>query len=503
MANLLEVKDLWKIYPNGIVANRGVNLEILEGEVLALLGENGAGKTTLVSIIAGYQKPTRGEMILNGSPYRPHSPRDAMRMGVVLVPQHPRLVPSYTVYENVGLALHSLGRRLARRTVKRIAEEISEKYGLSVNVDARVGELSVGEKQRVEILKALALDPWLLMLDEPTTHLTPSESAAVVKLCRELASERRSIVYITHRIGEALEVADRIAVMRNGRVVSVLDAGEADPKKLLELMFGRAVGSDKVTAPLHGSSKSGRTVLEVEDLWVKGWHGGWAVKGVNMSVKEGEIVGVAGIAGNGQRELMEAIVGLRKPERGTVRIMGVDVTMKGADARLRLGMAIIPEERLGWGLVPGKSIVYNVILGARYSKIPGLNEFTLDWGRARVHAERVVRYMDVEARSLDQPVETLSGGNMQRLIVGREVFRNPKILVAMNPTSGLDVAAATRVREEIVRLALKGAGVLLFSEDLDEILEVSSKVAVMSRGRVVAVFERPFNYEDIVEAMAS
>jgi simple sugar transport system ATP-binding protein len=497
---LLRVEDLWKIYPTGVVANRGVTLEMRSGEVLALLGENGAGKTTLVSIVAGYQRPTRGAMYVNGARYEPRSPRDAMNAGIVMVPQHPRLVESFTVYENIGLALRSTGRKLGRREVRKLVTDIASRYGITLEPEAPVASLSMGEKQRVELVKALALNPWLLLLDEPSTHYSPTEVEWLVKLCRSLAAEGRGVVYITHRIREALAVADRIAVMRDGRVVGVVEAGEASIDLLLELMFGEKVDPEKLKVRSQ-ASPGDRVVLEVDDLWVRGVHGDWAVRGVSFSVYEGEIVGIAGIAGNGQRELFEALVGLRRPERGSIRVLGVDVTSQSAYVRVKLGAAIVPEERLGWGLVPRRSIVYNTALGMRHRLLLLSRRGFMDWRMARRLAESVVRYMEVDARSVDEPVDALSGGNMQRLMVGREIARRPRLLLAMNPTSGLDAIAAERVRGELVKLASKGTAILLISEDLDELLEVSNRVLVMSRGRVVAEFERPFDPREVAAAM--
>ncbi len=498
---VLRVEGVWKVYPSGVVANRGVTLEVREGEVLALLGENGAGKTTLVSIIAGYQRPTRGRMLIDGEPYEPRSPRDAMRRGVVLVPQHPRLVESFRVYENVGLALRAVGRRVSRPEARRLVERVASAYGFDVDPDAVVARLSLGERQRVELVKALALDPWLLLLDEPSTHYTPQEVERLVSLCRRLASEGRAVVYITHRIREALAVADRIAVMRDGVVVGVVRAPEVDASGLLEMMFGEKVNPERLRARPRPPRRGSR-LLEVEDLWVRGPHGGWAVRGVSLHVDEGEVVGVAGVAGNGQRELFEAVVGLRRPERGRIVVAGVDVTERGSDARLALGVAVVPEERLGWGLVPGRSVVYNSALGMRFSVRGLVSRGLLRWSVARGLAKRVVGYMGVEVGSLDDPVDSLSGGNMQRLMVGREILRRPRLLVAMNPTGGLDAVAAERVRGELVELASRGAGVLLFSEDLEELLEVSTRLLVMSRGRVVAEFERPFDPQEVAAAMA-
>ncbi len=499
---LLEVHDVWKIYPNGVVANRGVSLVVKEGEVLALLGENGAGKTTLVSIIAGYTRPTRGRMLLEGRPYQPRSPRDAMRHGVVMVPQHPRLVENMRVYENVGIALASIGKRLPRGRVAELVKDIGLSYGLRIDPYAPVHSLSMGERQRVELVKAIALNPKLLLLDEPTTHLTPEESGKLVKLCGKLASEGTSVVYITHRLREALEVADRIAVMRDGRVVAVLAREEADEETLLVHMFGERLGELK-TRPRP--VVVGGVLLRVENLWVKGVHGEWAVRDVSFEARGGEIVGIAGIAGNGQLELFEALAGLRKPVKGRILVEGFDVTRLDSRARLERGMAFIPEERVGWGLVPGWRIAENAVLGLWHS---GYRELVtrlgfIRWGLAYKLAERITGYMGVEAPSVKARVESLSGGNMQRLMVGREIFRRPRIMVAYNPTAGLDYVAAERVRSELVEIAAKGSTVIIFSEDVEELVDMASRILVMSKGTIVAEFTQPVEVHEVAKAMVA
>ena len=492
------MRGITKVYPGGVVANDNVFLDIYPGEVLALLGENGAGKTTLVSIIAGVQQPTRGEIIYQGQRVRFKSPRDAARAGIALAPQNPRLVDAFTVAENIALAARLAGRKLGLSEVRSRVKKLGEDYGIEVDPDARVWRLSMGEKQRVEILKALILNARLMLLDEPTTHLSPMEANKLLDLVRRLATEGRSIVLITHRLREVLRSADRIAVMRKGRLVGVLRREEATQEKLLHLMFGERMPLGLVS---RRRGPGDETVLVVEDLWIRGEHGEIAVRGVSLNVRRGEIVGVAGVAGNGQRELFEALVGLRRPYRGRVLVAGVDVTNARPSVRGRLGVAIIPEERLGWALVPGKSLVFNTALGL-YS-VPGgpFRGFVVDWGRARAISKEIVEHMKVRVSDVDAPVESMSGGNMQRFIVGRELSKKPSLVLAMNPTSGLDVDAAEKVRGLLAEAADSGTGVLLISEDLDELLEVADRIVVMSKGRVTLVEEKPFNVEEIAAAM--
>ena len=492
---MLEARCVTVVYPNGTVANDCVSLAVREGEVLGLLGENGAGKTTLVRVLAGELRPTSGEVLLSGRPARFRGPRDALRAGVVLVPQHPRLFEGLTVAEDAWLALRAAGVRVGLREAGRLVARAARDHGLEVDPDAPVHRLSFGERQRVEIAKALALGARVLLLDEPTTHLSPGEAEAIVELARGLARAGRAVVFITHKIAEALEASDRIAVMRRGRLEGVVGSGEATPERLLSMMFGEP---PEAPGRHPRPAAPGPAVLEVEDLWVRAW-GAWAVRGASLEVRPGEVVGVAGVAGNGQRELFEAIAGLRRPSRGRVIVSGVDVTGRPPSARRPLGVAVIPEERLGWALVPGKSVVFNVAISHAFTK-PGL---AVDWQAEREAAAKAVESMEVRAPGLDAPVDSLSGGNMQRLVVARELLPGPRLVLAMNPTAGLDYRGAQAVRWALEDAAARGAGVLVFSEDLDELLDMADRLYVMARGRVRGPYRPPYDYAGIAAAMAS
>ena len=492
MEPLLEARGIWKVYPNGVEANRGVDVELYPGQVYALLGENGAGKTTLVKILSGVEKPTRGMIRLGRGP-APSSPLQAQRAGVYMVPQHPTLFPNLTVLEDVGLALRMAGIKVSREGARRLIRDASARYGLTVDPDARIEGLGVGERQRVEVLKGILVGRRVLFLDEPSTHMTPGEVDTLVSLARRLAGEGRAIVYITHRIEEALAVADKVLVMRRGRLVATLDREEASRDKVLAAMFGRIPGR-----PKPASTRPGGEVLRVEDLWVPSPHGGWAIRGVSLKVRAGEVLGVAGIAGNGQRELVEAIVGLTKPRRGKILLNGIDIGGLPPQARMRMGLAVVPEERLGWAVAPGLSVCLNTALPllARNGSL-----LLLRRSYAKMLAGKVVREARVKTSGLDQPVETLSGGNIQRLVVGRELAAGPRVVVAMNPAAGLDYNGASMVESMLLETAARGAGVLLIDEDLDLLARVSSRIVVLSRGTLTGEFTPPYDVEAIGRAM--
>lgn len=499
---VLSVRGVWKVYPGGVVANRDVSLDVYRGEVVALLGENGAGKTTLVSMVAGLSRPTRGRILVGGRELARWSPREAMRRGVALVPQHPMLVEEMTVAENVAMTLRLAGLPASLSEARRLVEELGARYGFEVDPDAEVWRLSFGERQRVEVVRAVAVGRSLVMFDEPTTHMSPVEADRFLALLGRLAAEGRGVILITHRLEEALKAADRIVVMRRGRIVDEVPRGEADLGRLLRSMFGEGVSEVQLKHEA-GCGPAGEVLLEARELWVRGLHGVFAVRGVSLRVAAGEVVGVAGVAGNGQRELFEALVGLRRVERGRILLLGEDVTGSPPSRRLAKGMAVVPEERLGWGLVPGKSIVFNVAFAllssggtARVTRGP-----LVDWRAARRLAEEVVEKMQVSAKGVEAAVDSLSGGNMQRLVLGRELAKNPRVLLTMNPTAGLDYASASYVRGLIASLCRRGAGALVFSEDLEELAGISTRILVMYKGRVVYEAERPFDMRAVAEAM--
>ncbi|MFL5951698.1 MAG: ABC transporter ATP-binding protein [Gaiellaceae bacterium] len=476
------MRGITKRFP-AVVANEDVDFEAAAGEVHALLGENGAGKTTLSNILTGLYRPDDGEIRLWGESVEFHSPRDALDAGVAMVHQHFRLVPPFTVAENVVLGDHrDIGRTflLQPRAIERRVEELSLRYGLAVEPRARIWQLSLGEQQRVEILKALYKDARILILDEPTAVLTPQEAKALFGTIRAMADDGRTVIFISHKLHEVKAVADRVTILRRGRSVATLPAAEATPRSLAALMVGREIELGRH----NGHRDVGEACLELEGVGVDGDRGLLAVKDVSLTVRRGEIVAVAGVAGNGQRELAETVAGMRGPTTGTIRVAGRK--LKGGDAReaIGAGVAYVPEDRLGTGLAPGLSVADNVVLKS-YRKPPASRGPLLLVRRIRALAESVMERYDVRASGPDVPARQLSGGNLQKVVLAREFSGEPIVLVAASPTRGLDVAGIEVVHSYLRDAAERGVGVLLLSEDLDEIRALADRIAVMYEGGIV------------------
>lgn len=478
---LVRVEEVTKSFP-GVVANDGVTFEVRPGEVHALLGENGAGKTTLMNILYGLYRPDSGEIWVKGQRVVIRSPRHAIALGIGMVHQHFKLVLPHTVAENVALGLAGTPFWAPARVVSGRLEELCGRYSLAVDPDRRVWELSAGEQQRVEILKALIRGAEVLILDEPTSVLTPHEAAELFKVLERMKAEGHGVIFISHKLDEVLEVADRITVMRRGKVVGTVPAAEADKPLLARMMVGREVVfrlTKKACAP-------GEAALTVEDLDARSDRGTPALKGISFALCRGEILGVAGVAGNGQRELVEVLTGLRRADRGRVRVLGEDMTRAGARKLSDAGVAHIPEERIRMGIVPALAVEENLIL-KRHHRPPFCRGGVLQLAAVRRFASQAIEEYRIQTPNPRTPAKLLSGGNIQKLILARELSGDPALVLAAHPTYGLDVGATEQVREILLRQRDEGVGVLLVSEDLEEVTELADRIAVLFRGEIMGI----------------
>jgi len=481
----LELRGITKRFP-GVLANDGIDLDVGEGEIHALLGENGAGKTTLMNVLFGLYHADEGRILLNDEAVTFASPRDAIEAGIGMVHQHFMLVPVFTVTENVMLGHEETGALgiLDRSEARRRVDDISQRFGLHVDPDALVENLSVGAQQRVEIVKALYRDADILILDEPTAVLTPQETREMFAVMKSLVEIGKSLIFITHKLKEVLSVADRITVLRRGRVVGTTTPGEASEQKLASMMVGRDVRLQVEKGPASPAAP----VLQVEDLTTLDDRGQVAVDGVSFEVRAGEVLGVAGVQGNGQTELVEALTGLRPVDAGSVRVEGRDLTDAAPRRVFLAGVGHVPEDRLRDGLVTEFSVADNLVLDTYYLS-PFARGWVRDEGAVRANAEELRTAFDIRTPSVDVSAATLSGGNQQKVIVARELSRPIRLLVAAQPTRGLDVGSIAYIHERIVAARDDGTAVVLVSTELDEVLSVSDRIAVMYRGRIVAMVD--------------
>ncbi|MEN8234943.1 MAG: ABC transporter ATP-binding protein [Actinomycetota bacterium] len=478
-APAVELRNIDKSF-YGVLANADVDFTLARGEVHALLGENGAGKSTLCSVIAGLYRPDSGEMLLDGAPLVCKSPKDAIAAGIGMVYQHFRLVSNLTVAENLALGNPEIGLRLSQRELEDQARELGERYDFPVEPSARIWQLSVGQQQRVEILKLLYRDARILILDEPTAVLTPQEGEALFRTMRILAEEGRSLIFVSHKLHEVKQVSDRVTVLREGKVVGHAETADAEPRDLARMM----VGKDLVLPTRVPNESIGDPTLVVEDLVVEDDRGLDAVNGLSITVNAGEVVGIAGVSGNGQRELAQGIVGLMKVKSGTVHLAGDDVTRKNVLDKIRLGIAYVPQSRLGMGLSPGLTTEDNLALKQfrepPYSSGPLLSNKTF----ASRGAELIDEF-DIRGVRPGLPIRLLSGGNLQKALIAREVIQDHTVLIARSPTRGLDVGATAAVRDQVLAERDRGVAVLLISEDLDELLALSDRLLVIYEGEIV------------------
>ena len=479
----VQMSGVVKRFP-GVVANDGVEFELRRGEVHALLGENGAGKSTLSNILTGLYRPDEGTIELNGVPVSFSSPRDALNAGIGMVHQHFRLVETFSVAENVVLGNPDTAFLLDTAATNERVKELAARYDMAVDPEARVWQLSVGEQQRVEILKVLYRGAQVLILDEPTAVLTPIEADALFRTLRAMTAEGRTVIFISHKLDEVMAVSDRITVLRGGRTVGTVDTSTNNKRDLASMMVGRNVEFTRVQRKTPAQAND--VVLNVENLGGHDDRGRDALHGITLTVGRGEIVGVAGVAGNGQRELAEVIAGMRHATTGSVSVEGKVLQSGKARAAIAGGIAHVPEDRLHTGLAAGHSVEDNLALKSYRSSL--LSRFGLLRRQAmRDGAEALVERYDVKTPSTQTAVRLLSGGNVQKVLLAREFSTGPKILIAASPTRGLDVGAIESVRERLVEAADGGLGVLLISEDLDEIMSLADRIAVMYEGRIVAV----------------
>ncbi len=482
---MIELRGITKRFST-VVANDGINLSIEPGEIHAILGENGAGKSTLMGVLFGIYEPTAGSILIDGQRVEITSPVTAIAHGLGMVHQHFMLVPTLTIWENVVLGSEpSNFGVLAKSAARKRVLELSERYGLGVDPDALVDELPVGVQQRVEILKALNGDARCLILDEPTAVLTPSETGELFGVLKALRASGRSVIFISHKLNEVLEIADRITVLRQGRVIGTATPADSTPRSLASMMVGKAIE----LAVEKTESTPGATALRVGDVVIERESGSRLLDGVSFEVREGEIFGIAGVQGNGQTELVEAITGLRQITSGTICLDGEDVSSLGVRTLTERGMAHIPEDRQRVGLVLSFSIKDNLTLKAFY-KEPFAVRGVIDRERVASLSRRLVEEYDVRCTSIEEPCASLSGGNQQKVIVAREFGHARRLLVASQPTRGLDVSATRYVHEQLVSKRDGGAGVLLVSTELDEVFELSDRIGVMYEGRLISVLDR-------------
>lgn len=493
----LELSGITKRFP-GVIANDDVAFSVAPGEVVALLGENGAGKSTLMNILYGLYSADEGTIKIDGQEMNFESSADAIAAGIGMVHQHFMLVPVFTVTENVILgqeptsAAGVIDRNEARDTVI----EISERYNLAVDPDALIENISVGVQQRVEIIKVLDREAKYVIFDEPTAVLTPQEVEEFFGIVEGLKNDGKGIVFITHKLGEAIDVADRIVVMRGGKVVAEVSPADVNQQDLADLMVGRAVD---LKVP-KGPPSPGDVVLEVRDLEVLDDRNVKAVDGVSFEVRAGEIVGIAGVQGNGQTELIEGITGLSEVVGGTVKIAGVDVTSASPRELHSLGVSHIPEDRQESGLVLNFTVTENMVLDSYYER-PYSRGIVMDWGYTREAAERLVEQYDVRTPGTEVPVSTLSGGNQQKVIVAREFDRDVQLVIAAQPTRGIDVGSIEYIHSQIVAKRDDGAAVLVVSSELDEVRALADRIIVLFHGRVAGEFAPDAPVTDIGLAM--
>lgn len=485
MQKVVEMKQITKVFP-GTIANDSVDFDLLKGETHVLLGENGAGKTTLMNILYGLYQPEKGEIYVNGNLVKMSTPNDAIKLGIGMVHQHFMLVHNFTVAENIVLGSEpKKGVKLDIKKAIKHVEELSKKYGFAINPNDVIEDISVGQQQKVEILKALYRGAEILILDEPTAVLTPQEIEELRVIIRNLIKEGKSVILITHKLKEVMSMSDRVTIVRRGKVTGTVNTKDTSIDQLAELMVGRKVNLvvDKNAANIKGE------VLKVENLIANDHRGLPAVDGVSLVVNGGEILGIAGVDGNGQSEFIEVLTGLRKPKSGSIELKGKSIYNKNPKEIIDAGVGHIPEDRHKRGLILKYSLFENSIMGIHKDK-PFSKGIVMNYKAIKEHCNKLIEEFDVRTPNNEIMAASLSGGNQQKLIAAREISKDPELLIASQPTRGLDVGAIEYIHKRLVAERDKGKAVLLVSLELDEIMALSDRIAVMYDGKVVAILDR-------------
>jgi simple sugar transport system ATP-binding protein len=479
----LEMDGISKSF-HGIPANQDIHLSVASGEILGLLGENGAGKTTLMNILYGLYQPDTGQIRINGQPVQFASPLDSILNGIGMVHQHFMLIQNHSVIENIALGYKDTPFFFPKIKLREKIQQFSRQFDFTIDLNKKIWQLSAGEQQRVEIIKALLNGADLLILDEPTSVLTPKEIEELITILRRMKQDGHSVVFISHKLDEIMTICDRVTVLRKGRIVGGADTRDTDKKTLARMMVGR-----DVVFNIHRERLTrGKPVLKADRVHVTGDMGIPAVKEVSFDLHENEIFGIAGVAGNGQRELAEAITGIRKIDQGSITINGKDITNLSPRHIYDHGVSHVPEERIRFGIAPGLFLYDNAILKQHHLK-KFSSRYFLKYNHVKTHARNIITEFNVATHSIDNQIRNLSGGNIQKLILGREISEKPQLLVASHPTYGLDVGATEFLRQHLLKLRSQGSSVLLFSEDLEEIFELCDRIAVMFAGEFMGIFD--------------
>ncbi len=482
---LLCMENITKIYSNGFVANDNVNFSVNKGEIHALLGENGAGKSTLMKVLFGHEKPEKGRILLNNKEITIDNPQVAIEHGIGMVYQHFMLVPSLTVAENLTLGIEPKKKGLFDfAAALKMTDDISKKYNFNVDADAKVEDLPVGTKQKVEILKVLLRGAKIIILDEPTAVLTPQETKELFEELIVLKNDGYTIIFISHKLNEVKAICDRFTVLRGGKLVSVANVADYSEQQISQMMVGR----DVVLKIDKKAAHPGKIILEVQNITLNNIHGKRVLDHVSLCVKEGQILGIAGVEGNGQRELSELISGLTPIGEGSIKVDGVDIKGKSIRSIRELKVAHVSEDRMTYGSVASSSISDNMI-SDRYFKKELNNGFILNSSKISKMVKELIKDFLVKCDGPDALIKTLSGGNIQKVVVAREFSSNPKLIIANQPTRGIDVVASEFIRKKLIQLRDEGAAILLITADLNEVLEVSDSLAVMCEGKIAGYFE--------------